>query len=141
MTPLQQTIVEDAVTWVGTPFRANAKLKGVGADCVGVIMGAFETAGLYLAYRNDYSQRPDGSLRGEILQRGFVLVKNATLTECDLLLMAFRPGTDPHHVALYIGNNEIVHAYAQARKCVRTTYDAYWSGATRGVYRLPGLTA
>lgn len=128
-------IVAEAVSWVGTPFHANQKLKHVGADCIGVVAGVAENVGLHVNYRNDYSLRPDGSLLKELREQ-LIKVDDGPLPG-DVILMAFE--AEPHHVALYIGNNEIVHSYAQARKCVRQQYSRYWHDCSRGVYRFPGV--
>ena len=39
-------IVEAARGWIGTPYRHQASLKGVGADCLGLLRGVWrETLG------------------------------------------------------------------------------------------------
>jgi hypothetical protein len=53
-------------SWLGTPWHRNASLKGVGADCVGVVAGTALALGLPVRYRSDYPQRPDGSLTREL---------------------------------------------------------------------------
>ena len=40
--PLTRTaIVEEARAWIGTPYRHQASLKGVGCDCLGLIRGVW----------------------------------------------------------------------------------------------------
>jgi cell wall-associated NlpC family hydrolase len=39
-------LVAEARAWVGTPYHTGARLRGIGADCLTVIVGAFENAGL-----------------------------------------------------------------------------------------------
>jgi cell wall-associated NlpC family hydrolase len=130
-------IIAEALTWVGTPWHRNQSLKGVGADCVGIVAGIALACGIPVRYRNDYSQQPDGSLRHE-LNAQLIRVRKDELATCDVLLMTFK--LEPHHVALYIGD-DIVHAYAQVRACVRQPFDDYWKSKVRGVYRFPGVTA
>lgn len=38
-------IAEIALTWVGTPFRWQGRVKGVGCDCKGLIAGVAKEAG------------------------------------------------------------------------------------------------
>ncbi len=39
-------LVKCAQGWIGTPYHTGAKIRGVGADCITWIVGAFEEAGL-----------------------------------------------------------------------------------------------
>lgn len=39
-------IVAEARTWLGTPFHEQASVKGVGCDCLGLIMGVAAALGL-----------------------------------------------------------------------------------------------
>jgi hypothetical protein len=41
-----ELIVEAARSWVGTPFMHQQSLKGVGVDCVGVILGVGRELGI-----------------------------------------------------------------------------------------------
>lgn len=39
----RQAIVAEAMTWRGTPYHPNARVKGHGADCLTFVAGVFET--------------------------------------------------------------------------------------------------
>lgn len=39
-------IISEAKTWIGTPFHYHARIKGVGCDCVGLIIGVSEALGI-----------------------------------------------------------------------------------------------
>lgn len=130
-------LVAEALRWIGTPFHAGQRCRGVGADCIGVVSGVAEASGISHTYRNDYGLRPDGTMRAELLAR-MMEVAGPPLPG-DVLLLRMIPGAPPHHVAIYVGGGEIVHAYVSARRCVRQPYDAYWIGRTVAVYRWPGV--
>lgn len=34
-------IVAEALTWLGTPYRHQASVKGVGCDCLGLVRGVW----------------------------------------------------------------------------------------------------
>lgn len=36
---LRQTIIQEAETWIGTPYHAGARIKGAGCDCLTFIAG------------------------------------------------------------------------------------------------------
>ena len=40
----RQTIIQEALTWQGTPFANRARVKGVGTDCAGFLAGVAENA-------------------------------------------------------------------------------------------------
>ena len=70
-----QTIVTQARTWIGTPFHHQARLKGKGCDCLGLIVGVVDELGLKdkhgqpLAGYDEvtYSKEPDGAYLTEKL--------------------------------------------------------------------------
>ncbi len=39
--PTRRAVVAEARTWIGTPYRHQASLKGVGCDCLGLVRGIF----------------------------------------------------------------------------------------------------
>jgi cell wall-associated NlpC family hydrolase len=127
-------LVAEALTWVGTPFQRQQSCKGVGADCIGVVAGVALACGVAVRYRNDYPMRPDGSLRREL--RAQLDRVEGEPQPGDVLEMTFE--VEPHHVALYIGG-ELVHAYAQVRRCVRQRFCEHWRDKVRGVYSFRGV--
>jgi NlpC/P60 family putative phage cell wall peptidase len=34
-------ILEEARSWIGTPYQHQASLKGVGCDCIGLVRGVW----------------------------------------------------------------------------------------------------
>lgn len=129
----REAVINEARTWIGTPFHHGQIVKGVGVDCVGLIRGIGQAFGINVEGRIAYSMRPDGTLQGEMDQR----LRRVTQAEpADILLMSF--GGAPHHVALYTGRT-IIHAHFKARRCVEQTMTDYWWSLTRGIYRYDGL--
>ena len=58
----RQDIIAEAQSWLGTPYRHQASLEGVGADCLGLIRGVWrELYGaepqLVPAYAPDWAER------------------------------------------------------------------------------------
>lgn len=46
MTAFQERIIEIARTWIDTPYHHQASLKGIGADCVGLLCGVGKEMGI-----------------------------------------------------------------------------------------------
>lgn len=56
--PRRQLVIEEALTWLKTPFHHAAKVKGAGADCLTFIVGVYENVGLVPAQKLPF-YRPD----------------------------------------------------------------------------------
>lgn len=128
-------ITAAALSLVGTPFHAQGRAPGVGLDCIGVVVCVARACGIPVVDRTAYPLRPNGELRGELESR---LVRVAGKPqEGDILLMSF--DKEPHHVAIFIGGDRIVHAHMRARQTVEQSYSDYWHKTVRAVYRFPGV--
>lgn len=125
----QESYISAARALVGTPFHAGGRCPGVGVDCIGVAVVAAKACGLKHRDVTAYPLRPNGQLPRELAAQ---LIRAERREPGDILLMAF--DDVPHHVAVYAGAT-IIHAYAQARKCVEQPWAKYWGDKVRGVYR------
>lgn len=115
-----------AQEWVGTPFRHQAALKGVGCDCVGLLRGVLrEVTGEPLPFIADYARQAPAhwqepmiepwlaascERRGDVgLEPGLVLVFAS--------LDARQVGV---HVGIMIHQGRFVHAWSARSKVVET---------------------
>jgi len=124
-----------ALSLLGTPFHPQGRAPGAGLDCIGVIVCVARICGIPHTDRTDYPLRPNGELRGELESR-LVRVRGEP-QEGDVLLMSF--DKEPHHVAMVVSGNCIVHAHLRARKTIVQSYTDYWRSVTRAAYRFPGV--
>lgn len=132
---LRSEISKIARRMVGTPFHAQGRLPGVGLDCIGVIVSVARELGLPHTDVAAYPMRPNGMLQ-PILDAQMVRVYREP-REGDALLMTF--GGAPHHVAVVVDGNQIVHAYVTVRKCVAQNLTDYWRKKVCAVYEFPGV--
>jgi cell wall-associated NlpC family hydrolase len=124
-----------ALALVGTPFHAQGRAPGIGLDCIGVVVCVARACGIPVIDRAAYPMRPNGELQGEMDSR--LIRVQGEAREGDILLMAFDGA--PHHVAIVIDSNRIVHAHMRARKTVVQTYTEYWRSVTVAAYHFPGV--
>jgi lipoprotein Spr len=97
---LQKRIVEEAYTWLGTPYKYAGVEKGEGADCSGMVMKVYEKITGEKIPRNsakqaEYCTRLDAS----------------DVDTGDLIF--FATGKDPDkvsHVGIVIDNESFIHA-------------------------------
>jgi cell wall-associated NlpC family hydrolase len=111
-------VVDEARTWLGTPWQHQQRLKGVAVDCAGLVVGVGRACGLLPAEADveGYSRQPDGSLLptcDKYLQR----ISAVDIQPGDVLVIAV--DREPQHVAL-VGNYRhgglsIIHAVSTAR--------------------------
>lgn len=129
-------LVNAAMAMVGTPFHAQGRAPGVGLDCIGLVICAARQCGYMPVDRAAYPMRPDGTLQPAI-ERQLDRVSGGPQPG-DVLLMAF-DGAEPHHVAMYVGEGQIVHAYVQARKVTLQQYTEFWKSKVVAVYQFPEI--
>lgn len=112
-------IVDEARTWIGTPYHHQARLRGVGVDCIGLVGGvalalALPGADAWAreADLHNYARTPDPALLRDACARYFDRVTNADARMGDVLLFAL--DGQPRHFAILVSEypRRIVHAYA-----------------------------
>ncbi len=99
-------IVAQARTWLGTPFHHQARLKGKGCDCLGLIVGVVDEMGLKDAHGRllssydeiTYPKEPDGAYLIDKLTDILIEVPIADARAGDLAL--FKVRENPQHLAI-----------------------------------------
>jgi NlpC/P60 family putative phage cell wall peptidase len=121
-------VVAEARAWVGTPYRHGASEKGLGCDCLGLVLGAARVAMPGLALPPAPSYAPDWAeaARSEVLldalaralpalwRRGPGASVPPEPQAGHVLLVRWREGRPASHLALASGEGTIVHAHAGA---------------------------
>lgn len=139
-------IVAEARTWIGTPYQHQASLKGVGCDCIGLIIGVARVLGIpeAKAYDSDlrykgYGRPPNPKMLiaacDEYLDR--VPVPNALPGDIAL----GRIEKEPQHFGILssIDPPYIIHSYTQVGKVTENRADENWQAKVLRIYRYRGL--
>ncbi len=95
VTDIQMEVCEYAKQFVGNPYRWGGTSLTKGADCSGFTMSVFSKYGISLPHSSK-SQAHCG--------------EKIDLSEIQPGDLVFYGGSNIHHVAIYIGNGQIVHA-------------------------------
>jgi NlpC/P60 family putative phage cell wall peptidase len=135
--PDPDAVVAAARAWIGTPFRHQASLRGVGCDCLGLVRGVWrEVIGPEPEGLPAYP--PDGAATGADLLRE-ALARHcppATLVEPGtIVLFRWRMGAPAGHCAIATGPDTIVHAHAGAA-VAEVSLDV-WRRRVAGAFRFP----
>ncbi len=115
-------IISEARTWVGTPFHHQGRVKGVGVDCAGVIVGVARDLDILNHTFIGYGREPSNGKLGKELEKYCDRIKEKA-PGC-ILLMRFK--TEPQHLAIYTDRNTIIHAYQNIGRCIEHTLDEKW---------------
>jgi cell wall-associated NlpC family hydrolase len=133
----REAIVVEARRWLGTPWRHQGRVLGVGVDCGGLIVEVGKAVGLLeFDAKPQYGRLPNwGELR-QILRDYGEPADN--MQKGSILCFAF--SGEPQHLGLYTGEGKtLIHAYAQARKVVEHRLDGMWLESLRSVWSYRGL--
>ncbi|MCB8820047.1 NlpC/P60 family protein [Microvirga rosea] len=133
-------IVAAARAWIGTPYRHQASLKGVGCDCLGLLRGVWrDVVGgepeLPPPYASDWAEA--GGERLLAAARRHLVEKNSPIVEAgDVLLFRWREGLPAKHCAIATAADTMVHAHDGA--CVtEVAFRPWWRRHLAYVFRFP----
>lgn len=138
--PASAVIVSAARAWIGTPYRHQASLKGIGCDCLGLLRGVWrEVVGTEPELPPPYS--PDwAEAGGETLlaaaRRHLIEADDLIVAPGDVLLFRWRPRLPTKHCAIATSADTMVHAHDGA--CVaEVAFRPWWRRHLAHVFRFP----
>ena len=137
-------IIATAREWLGTRWQHQASLKGIGCDCIGLIVGVAHECGVAEAAAwavdsrgQGYGRAPDPAMLLAACADYLNPLPKVAARPADILLMRF--SKEPQHFAILSVGGNIIHAYAQARRVVEHRLDALWRSRIVGAYALRGV--
>jgi cell wall-associated NlpC family hydrolase len=114
---VRQKIIDEAYSWIGTPWHHRACVKGAGVDCVFLLAGVYTAVGLINVNRHDIPYYPIDIMqhRSEetvlaVLTRYAHEVKTPKMGDVAL----WRFGRIYSHAGIIIDHPNIIHAYRVA---------------------------
>jgi NlpC/P60 family putative phage cell wall peptidase len=139
---LTTRIIAAAGGWIGTPYRHQASLKGVGCDCLGLVRGIWrEIYGvepeLPPAYQPDWAERCGEDRLQLAARRHFG--EGLAISEMrpgDLLLFCWRPDLPAKHAGILSTPERFIHAYEQAT-VIESALVPSWRRRIAAVFRFP----
>jgi NlpC/P60 family putative phage cell wall peptidase len=138
---MRQLIVAEAREYIGTKFQHQARLKGVGCDCAGLVVGVAKTFGLTAFDMLGYAPVPDGTTLKKSCQENMQEIPTNEIDLGDVLLFRFH--SEPTHLAIVgdhpHGGFSIIHSYAPSRKVVEVRLDEVWLSRIVAAYRFKGV--
>jgi NlpC/P60 family putative phage cell wall peptidase len=124
----RQAVVDEARSWIGTPFRHCCMVKGKtgGADCLMLIIAVFSGVGVFPFYdprpypTQWHLHRDDERFLAGVLRYGVERpADDAACLPGDVIL--WRVGRCYAHGGIIIGPDEAIHAYWRERRVCRSS--------------------
>ncbi len=133
-----ELIVATARGALGTPFRHQARVLGLGLDCAGLLVHVCQELGLPVEDVQGYGRNPwNGLLEQAIRRQPFLReVSRQALQPGDVLLMRFSQA--PQHVAIATDAG-IIHAYEHSGAVVEHRLADVWRARITHVFRFEGI--
>lgn len=112
---IQDRVIEEARSWIGTPYHHQASFKGVGCDCLGLARGVWRA--VYGTepeapppYSRDWAEAHGRETLAEAAGRHMTPVGIADIAPGDLLLFAFSDHAPAKHCAILTAPGRMIHA-------------------------------
>ncbi|WP_396189776.1 NlpC/P60 family protein [Flavobacterium sp.] len=119
-------IVEHARAYIGTPFKHQGRLKGVGVDCAGLCINVMKELDYEIIDVKAYDRVPNGNLFDKIVNANLKRKHFEDVEPGDFLTFNF--DQDPQHIAVVSEVNplKIIHSYQKAGRVVEHYADNFW---------------
>ena len=113
-------VVEAARAWIGTPYLHQASVRGVGADCLGLVRGVWRDLGhtepeRAPGYTADWGETGREELLLDAASRHLVRRRDPQVRPGDVLLFRMRDGGIAKHLGIMAetgASPTFIHAYS-----------------------------
>lgn len=119
---MNETIVVLARRWLGTPYHHQASLRGVGADCVGLVRGVYSEhldaeAEAPAPYSRDWGEASGEETLLAAARRHLVEIDPAGAGIGDVLVFRYRTAFVAKHAAIVATPSTMIHALEGVGVC------------------------
>lgn len=133
-------IIEETLSWVGTPYHNQARIKGVGVDCANLIAGIAENCGYKAVLLEPYSvqwhlHNSEEKMIDILLSYGCVETNDVTPGT----LITFQFGQVSGHIGIMVSDTTFVHADVRVGKVTEVTLGGAWKQRLSGAFKFPEL--
>jgi NlpC/P60 family putative phage cell wall peptidase len=140
MSPLQSRLVAEARSWIGTPYRHQASLKGVGCDCLGLLRGVWRGVmgaepELPPPYSPDWAEAGADTLVAAA-RKHLIEIGRMEFAPGDVLLFRWRDNLPAKHCAIATAPDTMIHAHDGA-VVVEVAFSPWWRRHLAHAFRFP----
>lgn len=137
----RRAVLDEAHSWIGTPYRHQASVKGAGCDCLGLVRGVWRA--LYGAepamappYTPDWAERSGRETLLEAAAQHMHAI--STPQPGDVLLFRMARDAPMKHCAILDEEGRLIHAY-WARAVVVSRFAPWWRERHAASFAFPGV--
>lgn len=143
----REQIVQQALTWEGTPYHHQARCKGAGVDCVQLLLGVVYEVGLFKEgehpvgyYSPQWHLHKNEELLLEIML-SFGLIEKPLPERLPGDLVVFKFGRVCSHAAIVLPGDQIIHAlWERPGRVMVNRLSGTWRTRMRKCLAIPGVT-
>jgi NlpC/P60 family putative phage cell wall peptidase len=141
--PDRTAIVAAARSWIGTPYRHQASLRGIGCDCLGLVRGVWrELIGpeptFVPPYTPDWAEAHGHETLAEAARSHLAEITPADATAGDIVLFRWREGFPAKHCAILTGPQTLIHAHDGAA-VAEAHFAPWWQRRIAYAFAFPGV--
>ena len=141
----RDALCAEALRWEGTPYHHEACLRGIGVDCVMLLVGVARACSLLPPTYRPAHYSPEWHLhqRRPALARGIfalgapVLIPTESAQPGDIILMQF--GRTDSHAGILLPGGQLIHAALSSRAVVRHPFTGDWRARWTMSFAFPGV--
>lgn len=138
-TTQRQEVLQEAISWLKTPYHLNARIKGSGVDCGSFLVACFHNVGLIDDPELDRVTYDFNLHRGDEVYLKWVIKycnRVSSAKPGDLIL--YKYGRIISHGGIVVDDNQIIHATKDFGVIYGEIRDEKLKSKQFGVYRLKG---
>jgi NlpC/P60 family putative phage cell wall peptidase len=140
----REDIVAEARCWIGTPYRHQASLKGVGCDCLGLVRGVWrvllgDEPERAPPYSPDWAEALQRETLAQAAARHLTPIACDAFAPGDVLLFRWRAHLPAKHMAIVGAPDTMIHAHDGAA-VIEVAIAPWWRRRLAYAFRFPGLS-
>jgi NlpC/P60 family putative phage cell wall peptidase len=138
-------IIAEARAWIGTPYRHQGSLRGIGCDCLGLVRGVWRAVQgdepeTVPAYSPDWAEASGVEQLAQAATRHLVALDDRqAFAPGDVILFRWRKNLPAKHAAIVTAPDLMVHAHDGA-SVAEVAIAPWWRRRLAYAFRFPGVS-
>jgi NlpC/P60 family putative phage cell wall peptidase len=136
-------VVRLARQWIGTPYHHQASVRGIGADCLGLVRGVWRDlygtdAETPPPYSRDWAEATGRETMLAAAARHLRPIAPDTAAAGDVVVFRLRAGTVAKHAAILTGRGTMIHAM-EGGAAAEVPLSPWWRRRIAGAFAFPAV--
>ena len=121
-------IVRKAREYYGTPFHHQGRMKHIGVDCIGLLVGVAKELGIMSYDSTVYARVPEPGILIQELDSCMDSIPIESALPGDVLVFWMSEGEKrPQHIAIKTGPDTMIHTFQHVGRVVEHVIDSRWT--------------